>query len=182
MSSWPLLLAALLVAPLLLACDGGQPAPSESVPTTPPPLTDEQLRNATYSIEAATQPVHLKDGFFRSNDIVPTETRLLDVQAFGRLDADDSIDAVVLLASQLGGSGTFIELIAVLNEDGQPHPVAGDFLGDRVPVRSIEVVNRQIIVELSVHTMDDPLCCPTLEATRVYELTGSELTLVSQTP
>jgi hypothetical protein len=173
-------LAPLILAILLFACSDDDEGGSRDAASTPAPLTDEQLRNASYPLEAATQLVTLTDGSFRSSDITPTETQLRDPRGFGYLDAGDSIDAAVVLASQLGGSGTFLELVAVLNEGGEPQAVDSILLGDRVPVSSVEIVDRQIVVRLRLHGPADPLCCPTVEATRTYALSGNVLTLVSE--
>jgi uncharacterized Zn-binding protein involved in type VI secretion len=74
-----------------------------------------------------------------------------------------------------GGSGVFNYLAAVLNERGHPRHLASASLGDRVKVGSIAVSQGRITVDLVVQGENDPLCCPTLPATRTFALTGSSL-------
>ena len=47
------------------------------------------------------------------------ETRIVEPVFYGDLNGDGLEDAAVVLATQNGGTGTFIELAAVLNHDGR---------------------------------------------------------------
>jgi hypothetical protein len=85
------------------------------------------------------------------------------------------VDAVVLLVSEGGGSGSFVELFAVLNEDDVAKPVASTFLGDRVVLQDISVAGPLIRVELVTHGAEDPLCCATMSVKQSYVFTGSAL-------
>ena len=79
-----------------------------------------------------------------------------------------------------GGSGTFIYLVAALNVDGHPEMAATTLLGDRVAVRSVRIVDSQIVVGMRVRGPDDPFAYLTTEVTRTYVLEGSELVLLSE--
>jgi hypothetical protein len=53
--------------------------------------------------------------------------------------------------------------------------VASHFLGDRVKVKSITIEDSIILVHMTSHGPDDPLCCPTMDVTRAYVLDGEQL-------
>ena len=166
------LVASLVVLSLLVTACGSEAK-------APPELTDEALRNATYPLELAPGG----SAMFRNGEFTSGQTRamLLDVRGRGVLDQDAAADAALVIAGSGGGSGTFYYLIAVLNRNGQPNAIASAALGDRVPVHSVTVLNGQIVVKLREHGPGEPLCCPTLETTRTYELRGQTLELVSKT-
>ena len=159
---------------------------STSAPSPASGLADEALRNATYRSEFAPGgQARLTNGeFVGVNAPLMAELRitLVDVRAAGDLDGNSSPDAAVVLMSKTQGTtGTFYELFAVLNQGGQANPLPPAFLGDRVVVNAIEVANRQITLRMRVQGPNDGACCPTLDATRVYAVSGGVLTLVSRT-
>jgi predicted small lipoprotein YifL len=168
----------LLALASLVACGPKTPEP-------PPPLTVEMLMNAEYHSEWPAEGVaKLTDGEYEE-EIVPGAASKLtivvypDMYAFGDLNGDGVDDAAVVLATSGGGSGTFISLEAVLNDQGTPKHVASAELGDRTKVESVAIESGQIIVELVTHGPDDPMCCPTVEATQKYKLQGDTLVQIS---
>jgi uncharacterized lipoprotein YbaY/heat shock protein HslJ len=124
--------------------------------------------------------IQLEDGGYEGEPYVeggasrPRYT-LSDFYAFGDLDGDDVEDAAVVLIGNFGGSGSFYELKAVINEEGTPLHVASAHLGDRVELLSLEIEDGQIGVEMVTHGPDDPLCCPTQQVVRWYAPEGDEL-------
>lgn len=101
---------------------------------------------------------------------------------FGDLNGDGTEDAVFLLAVNSGGSGQFTYLTTVLNINGIMQPLRAEFLGDlgfaealrdRVEVKSVKINSDRVIVDLITQDTDDPLCCPTKEVTRVYNIQPS---------
>ena len=169
-------LAALLLT--LSACEGG--GGGQQV------LTWEQLENAAYPVEFAEPDgiAQLEDGEFRQQatpgSATQTVVRLAEIRSFGRIDNGSSIDAAPILIVDPGGSGTFIFLVAALNIDGQPEMAATILLGDRVAVRSLKIVDSQIVVGMRVRGPDDPFAYLTTEVTRTYALEGSDLVLLSE--
>ena len=171
---------AALVALLLTlsACEGG--GGGQQV------LTWEQLENAAYPVEFAEPDgiAQLEDGEFRQQatpgSATQTVVRLAEIRSFGRIDNGSSIDAAPILIVDPGGSGTFIFLVAALNIDGRPEMAATILLGDRVAVRSLNIVNSQIVVGMRVRGPDDPFAYLTTEVTRTYALEGSDLVLLSE--
>jgi hypothetical protein len=78
--------------------------------------------------------------------------------------------AVAIVATQTGGSGTFLDLVVITRRDGQPTQIAGTHLGDRVKIETIAFDKGIVTLAMVVHGPDDPLCCPTQRVTRRYEL------------
>jgi len=98
-----------------------------------------------------------------------------EVYAFGDLNGDGVDDAAVILIESSGGSGSFIYLAAVINEDGTPVNVATQFVGDREQVKAISIEDGEITLNMVTHGPDDPMCCPTQEVTKRYRLAGDQL-------
>jgi len=94
-------------------------------------------------------------------------------------------EAVVLLATNMGGSGVFFHLAVVRNLDGAPQHIGMIPLGDRVKLSSLEVVAGRIIANLVEHGPGEPMCCPTQAVYREWALTDgqfAELDTRSQQP
>ncbi len=164
------LLVALLVSP---------PACSQKTP--PPPLTVEALMNTDYHSEWPADGVaELKDGQYEEEIVPGAASKLVivvypDMYAFGDLNGDGVDDAAVVLATSAGGSGTFISLEAVVNERGTPKHVASAQLGDRARINSLVIESGTVTVNLVTHGPNDPMCCPTQEASQEYKLQGDAL-------
>ena len=144
------------------------------------PLTLEQLKNAEYLSEWPTGgKAKLTDGTFfepyEPGAASGVRLTLSEHVAFGDLHVDEIPDAAVVLYVSGGGSGTFRYLAAVVNEGGQPRHVASAFLGDRVKVESLAIQDGEIVVQMIGHGPDDPLCCPTQEVRRAFQLIGDTL-------
>ncbi|HEY7270521.1 MAG TPA: hypothetical protein VH951_11905, partial [Dehalococcoidia bacterium] len=138
-------------------------------------LSWAQLRNATYPSELTkSKQAPLQDGVYEE-EVAPgsatkLKVQLADIAGFGEIDAGDSIDAATVLIGSPGGSGTFIYLAVVLNDNATARPAASVLLGDRVAVRSVRVERRKITVGMRVRGPNDPLAVLTREVTRVYSL------------
>jgi len=156
------------------ACRGKAPEPS-------PALTVDVLKNAEYRSEwPADGLAKLMDGEYQEEIVPGAASKLIivvypDMHAFGDLDGDGVEDAAVVLATSGGGSGTFISLEAVINDQGMPKHAASVLLGDRAQIKSVTIEAGEISVEMVTHGPDDPMCCPTQEVTQKYTLRGEEL-------
>jgi hypothetical protein len=151
------------------ACGPDAPAPS------PGELSASTLRSAEYPNPYLEEgSVRLRGGMYED-----AERRvvvfLLPEYAVGDLDGDSVPDAAVILATNPGGSGTFHDLVAVLNRDGQPRAAATTFIGDRVPTERIRIAEGTIELDVTMHGPGDPMCCPSMEATRSFRLDGGAL-------
>lgn len=152
-----------------------------AAPDTMPPLSFEALQNARYLVSSGTGEqtvVQLQDGAFEA-DAPQGEDRpvyeLLEPHATGDLNGDGSQDAAVLISSNFGGSGVFVDLEAVVNNRGLPQAVARFELGDRVQVEDLKIQDDVIVVKLITHGPGDPACCPSLETERRFVLQGEKL-------
>jgi heat shock protein HslJ len=150
------------------------------IPARPGSLTLAALQNASYQ-GIYDEPVQLTDGRYEGEPFVPggasrpTVTFHPEVYAFGDLNGDGVDDAAVILIENSGGSGSFIYLAAVINEDGTPVNVATAFVGDREQVQAVSIDGNEITVDMVSHGPDDPMCCPTQEVTKRYRLQGDQL-------
>jgi len=150
----------------------------QAASSAPIPLDEQALENLEYT-GIYDQAVKLSAGeyvgqpFEEGGASLPTVT-LQGVTA-GDLNQDGLDDAVVLLAENSGGSGTFIYLAAVLNNNGDLLNTSTISLGDRVRVQSIQVVDGKILVSLLAHAPEDPLCCPTQKVEKTYLVDTGQL-------
>lgn len=188
-----------LTLPLLfltLACSATTifsltPTPTNYVYPTPetptvPALTVEQLKNAEYTVSAfgtgASLPYKLTDGKYESGSGATfVSLTLLDFFSFGDLNKDGVDDAAVLLAENYGGTGVFVSLAVVLNENGQPRHKASYLIDDRPQINSLDLYDGAIFLDAVVHAPNDPGCCPEMKVTRTFQLVGDSITLVHAT-
>ena len=171
------------------------PPPSTPTPTsTPPyaPLSAIDVLNAEYLLldfGGNLRTIRLSDGAYQSgND--PTQpdfwsVRLGEMMAFGDLNGDGLGDAVATIAENYGGTGVFVNLVALLNENGLPRHVASYFIDDRPILNSLIVQEEVVHLAATIHGPNDPGCCPTQPVTRDLRLVNNNLMLIratSQTP
>jgi hypothetical protein len=108
-----------------------------------------------------------------------TMVTLTDAVAAGDLTGDGTPGAVVVLATNTGGSGTFMDLAAVALQAAAPVNVATVLLGDRVKINSLSLQNGAITVDMITQGPADPMCCPTQHVLEVYRLQGDQLVKTS---
>lgn len=150
-------------------------APDAASPPPPAELSAAVLRAATYASQWVDEgEVRLENGLFEDADR-RIMVFFLPEYAAGDLDGDAAPEAAVLLATTTGGSGTFQDLAVVLNRDGEPENTTTLFLGDRVTVHRIRIIGGEIQLDLTMHGPADPMCCPSVEATRRFRLVAGEL-------
>lgn len=93
-------------------------------------------------------------------------TGLSDRLAAGDLTGDGKIDLAVVLTQETGGSGTFFYLGALAN-DGTPIKAA--FLGDRIAVQNVRIVDGKIAVDLLTRDANAPMAArPQSKESRLY--------------
>ena len=138
-------------------------------------LTPEILANAEYlSQHVPGGYVRLTNGKFESYDDRIT-VGLAGKHAFGDLNGDGVDEAAVVLATNTGGSGVFFDLAVVGNTGGEALNIASRFIGDRIDVHSVTIVDGEIIVRITTHAPDDPMCCPTQNVTQRYRLMANAI-------
>jgi len=154
------------------------PIPSSGSPSTK--LSQSVHLNSTYRSPDWGE-FQLTDGIYYRT--LPTSqespetytTRFQGLVFYGDINADGLEDALVILSTQNGGSGHFVELAAVLNQNGSFYNVATISLGDRVVVESGKVENGTIVLNMRVHGPNDGLCCPSQFITWNFALNGNQL-------
>lgn len=171
----------------LLAFAAGGCDRAVDAPRAPKALTLKQLQNAEYASQwSQSGRVQLVDGQFRESAAPGAATEILvratEFSALGDLDGDGIGDGVMVLESDPGGSGVFFDLVAVLNRAGRPVTLAPVPLGDRVEINDLALEEGTVRVNLIKHGPDDPLCCPTLDVTLEYRLSGDRLVSLDQDP
>ncbi|MBC7878846.1 MAG: hypothetical protein H7Y59_16870 [Anaerolineales bacterium] len=153
-----------------------------AAPTFPnvPPLSREVLLNSNYRSQDWGE-FQLTDGVFERTSTLSVgssdafTTRFQEPIIFGDLNSDGSEDALVVLNTQNGGTGHFIELAAVLNQNGLPLNVSTLYLGDRVIVDSGYIQAGLIMLNMVVHAPNDGLCCPSQSVTWSFRLQDNQL-------
>jgi heat shock protein HslJ len=157
-----------------------------AVPNTPLPAEIQSLvENAVFQVTAVESgPVTLSSGVYTqaiADSASSVQVTLLEPAAFGQVNGQPA--AAVVLATNTGGTGTFIDLALVTFENGQPVNVATTSLGDRVQVNSVDITAEGVIVvDMVTHSESDPLCCPTQHVINTYSLQDGALVETSSTP
>jgi heat shock protein HslJ len=136
--------------------------------------TLEELRQATYSgLKEVAGPVTLKDGRWEKGRVAVTLAPAFRVT--GDLDGDGAEEAVVLLAVNAGGSGTF-DYVAVTKRMAKGvRNAATAPLGDRVQVRSARIEGRKLLLSVLRPGPKDARCCPGELADLAWTLAAGRL-------
>lgn len=180
-----------LPAPTETVVPPTQPAPTVPSPTalptetpTKPVLTVEQLRNATISILGSDQMMHsitLNNGAYETgNDRSQPGYVMVNVGeifAFGDINGDGLEDAVMLISENYGGSGEFVSIVVMLNQDGQPVYITRATIEDRPLMKTLTIKNGEISLDAIVHGAGDPMCCASQPSTRTYHFIENNLIL-----
>ncbi len=159
------------------------PAAIQPATATVPALTADELKNAAYQLVASDShpTIKLENGaYLKGTDPASTDyasIKLADPMAFGDLNGDGASDAAVLLAENYGGSGVFVSLIAMLNQNGRPVQAASELVDDRPILNSISIQDGQIFLDVTVHGPNDPACCAAQRNKRVYTYEAGRLVL-----
>ena len=188
-------LCLLLIAALTaVACDrepAAPPPPAEDATTPRAAPSFAALSNLVYPLAGLTPDrvlLTLTDGRFEPSLDAPDHEQLVALaelealHAIGDLDADGSPDAAVVLAWSGGGSGTFYELLAVLNEPGGLRALDGMPLGDRIDLKSIVVQESRVRLGYIGAGPDDAACCPTQRFDKAFAVEAGKLVEVPVPP
>jgi hypothetical protein len=148
-------------------------------------LTWQALANATYrSAFAPGGKAKLVNGVYSVPAAPGSATRLTiqlaPISMVGDLNGDAAQDAAVVLVTNPGGSGTFFALVAVINQNGTPAPLAPRLLGDRVLIHSIGIDHRQIQVALDTRSTHAPMTRRDTRSDRTFAVRGNRLVLIHE--
>ena len=190
----------LLLAIFLMGCRPASPTPT-GTPVTPTAVKPQAtatsassssakdlalLRNAKYQLGTpdTLEVVQLKDGKFERGAPGGTDyasIQLTDFAASGDLDGDGRNEIAALFAENYGGSGVFVYLAVFSNTNGTPAFVASTLADDRPQLNSLSIKNNEILLDSDIHSVDDPMCCPTLHVLRNYRLVDNQLDMTNYT-
>ena len=141
----------------------------------------EELANATYH-GVGDGPVTLANGQWRGEPYVeggssaPSAGLVADFVLHGDVDGNGTEDAVVLLWSGSGGSGSFSHLAVMSRDaDGEVVNLGTQDLGDRVKVISAEIEGGQIILNVVQAGPTDAACCPGQKLRRTFAMNGDAM-------
>jgi hypothetical protein len=127
-------------------------------PPTPsvPPLTAEMLRGGTYVLPESKETVTLVNGKFDRADSMDNilHVELRDPIAFGDLNGDGAEDAAIVLSENMGGTGFFMSVVAILNNGGAPLQGPSRFLDDRAQLNGLTIIGGRIAVDAVIHGFD----------------------------
>jgi hypothetical protein len=106
-----------------------------------------------------------------------TTIRLYEKGATGDVNADGKPDAVAILTSTGGGSGTFYYVVALLNSDtGKGESTNAIQLGDRVVVDAVRIDGGRISVDTLERRPGEPFTtAPSVKITRVFQVKDGRL-------
>jgi hypothetical protein len=181
-----------LLVVMLIGCRPATPTPTAApvtedlttaVPTQTPPLvgiTPRQVENSLYELGGTDTPhtVQLVDGSYtegQPGDSGYLKVEVSDFIALGDLTADGVNETAVIVSEYHGGSGVFVFLAVYSEQDGEPVFTTSVFVDDRPRVGGLEINNNEIRLDVTVHRLDEAMCCPTLETIRHYRLISDQL-------
>lgn len=155
----------------------------ESESETPYQLSLEDLQNAAYPLDyASSGTAQLVNGVFREQAAPGSATETIiqfsDFVVFDDLQSPPA--AAAILISDPGGSGTFYELALVGTQAGKPVVLGTAFLGDRIVVKSLQLADDLIVVEMTTQGPNDPMASPSQEVRSTYALQEGELVLTDR--
>lgn len=160
-------------------------SPTRAIAAATPAPTAEELANTIY-VGVSDEPVQLVDGLWAGEPFVeggasrPAVGLVADIHLTGDLDGDGTEEAVVLIWTSSGGSGTF-DYLAVMARRGEEILTLGTAeIGDRVKIRDARLSDGSIVLDVVQAGPDDAACCPSEKARRTWILQADGL--VEQEP
>jgi heat shock protein HslJ len=147
----------------------------------------ESAAAATYRGLDVAPEVTLAAGRWQGPPLVPgassapTATLARDFLVTGDLDGASPDEAVVLLGTNSGGTGSMNYVAVLSGATGRVVNAGTALLGDRVAVMRARIADRKIELDLVQAGPGDAMCCPSERATRVFALAAGSLAEVATT-
>ena len=144
------------------------------------PPTMDAIRNATV-VGLFDDPLTLRGGYWEGEPYViggasrPTAGIIDDLSVTGDLDGDGTAETVAFLWSATGGSGTRNYVAVFTNSRMGVSNRSTVLIGDRVKPRDARIAEGLLEVDVVEHAPGDAMCCPSVEATRVWRYDGRDL-------
>ena len=175
-------LLALSLASLVLAGCSESESPSVDSATAP-----VDVANATYTgLAGIPESVTLTDGRWEGDPPVeggntfPAAYLSTQLTTRGDMNADGSPETAVIVVTTGGGSGSFFNLVVFAHREAGVEQVATRFLGDRLRIRSLEIVDGSLRMVSIEHGEYEAMCCPTQRIDRDFALAGNKIELASE--
>lgn len=145
-------------------------------------LSLEALRNASYrGFEDLAAEITLQNGRWEGEPYVaggatlPQAQMLEELYVSGDLDQDGRLETAVLINYTPGGTGDYLYLALVQEQEGVPVNIATAPVGDRPRVRSFVIEGEEIHLDLIQAGPEDGMCCPGDVVTRTWTFDGQRL-------
>ncbi len=174
--------AAAIFASLVLAACGGTDSPAVDA------AAPVDAASATYEgLAGVPELVTLADGKWEGEPEVegassaPAAYLSRHLTTRGDLDGDGTPETAAVVVTTSGGTGSFINLVIFSEVDSALVQRAHRFLGDRLRIRSLEIIDGTLSMVSIEHGENEPMCCPTQRVDREFALAGSDIELVTET-
>jgi len=151
-------------------------------------LNEEIVNNFAYHLKYLERTVVLENGEYKTslrpgNDI--KNYLSVKIEKYGIFKPTLLPPfAIVILSVNFGGSGSFLEITALVNENGKIIQTNSIELGDRVIIKDLifqpgfvsfrDRERDSIYLSLLTHKENDPSCCPTKQETLCFTLVRDE--------
>ncbi len=121
---------------------------------------------------AVSDAVTVSDVVYRCHEGLDAEVTIhIEARLSNDFDGDAKAETFVVWAEDFGGSGSFKYQGMFDGTDTMKSKTA---IGDRVIINNVAVDNALIVMDLTAHAEDDPLCCPTEKITRRFQWDGEK--------
>lgn len=121
-------------------------------------IQKSDIENLEYSLVAwgsddkFEKTIKLKNGKFEyqgPQGVMDRESVILLKSYIGDINDDSISDAAVILSHNTGGSGSVIQVAAVIDQGGKLKHVASRNLGDRTDIKSIKIEKNIIVIDIA---------------------------------
>jgi hypothetical protein len=154
-------------------------------------LNEKTVKNFTYHLKYSKQTVTLKNGEYKTPLRPGNEKDIknylgVKIEKYGIFEPDSATPfAIVILSENFGGSGSFLEITALVKENDKIVQTNSIELGDRVIIEDLrfelgsasfflDSERDSIYLTLLTHKESDPSCCPTMQITLCFTLVRDE--------
>jgi hypothetical protein len=153
-------------------------------------LNEEIVNNFAYHLKYSKQTVTLKNGEYKTplrpgNEEDMKNYFSVRIEEYGIFEPKLlPTFAIVILSENFGGSGSFLEITALVNENGKIIQTNSIELGDRVIIKDLifqpgfvsfrDRERDSIYLSLLTHKENEPSCCPTKQETLCFTLVRDE--------
>jgi hypothetical protein len=152
-------------------------------PTNPPGLTVDGIKNSLIFAPEIQRIVQLTNGEYTESlsDGSVLLVVLNENIAFGDLNKDGVEDAAFLIIESMGGTGRFYSISSLLSGPQGFTQSNSIFIDDRAIIHTLGIADGQIILNVNVHDINDPMVNPTLNVTKTFQLFNEKLDIWRQT-